>query len=184
MIRAAVFALATLLTVAGAASAQQITTGDGRQLQIPISPEGCTVTGVAPGAVLTTLKFACQVPDVGGGDARAEAMIEMGIVDASQLTAQTRALLTPNALAVDFLTSSGRQAQVGDPNFDAPRQIRASNGSVGMRCISYDHIEELDGHALCMVDGSTVLLMIYSDSTMALTAMRGVEAVMTDATFK
>lgn len=183
MIRAAVLAIATLLTLASGASAQSITTGDGRRLQVPVSPAGCTVTGLEPGQVLTTLKFTCQVPDIGGGAARVQAMAEMWIVDVSLLTAETSAMLTPEGLVREFLTSTGRGDQVGNPNFDAVRQVRTANGAVAMRCASYDHIEDLDGHAVCLVDSSPTALVLYVDSTMAYTAMRGVEVVMADARF-
>lgn len=184
MIRAAALVLATLLAIAGAASAQSITTGEGRQLQVPISPDGCTVSGLEAGQIITTLKFTCQVPDVDGGASRVAAAVEMWIVDASLLNPEGRALLAPDNLVRDFLTRAGRGDQVGNSNTDTVEQVRVSNGSVAMRCAVYDHIEELDGHALCLVNHSPSALVLYVDSTMAYTAMRGVEAVMADATLQ
>lgn len=184
MIRTAALAFASLLTLTTAASAQSITTGEGRQLEVPISPDGCTVSGLEAGRVITTLKFTCQVPDVGGGAARVPAQVEMWIVDASLLDKESAALLTPDNLVRDFLNRAGRMDQFGNSNADSVRQIRVSNGSVAMRCTVYDHIEELDGHALCLVNHSPSALVLYVDSTMAYTAMRGVEVVMADATLQ
>lgn len=184
MIRTAALALLGLLTFATVASAQSIATGEGRPLQVPISPDGCTVAGLEAGRVITTLKFTCQVPDVGGGAAHVAAQVEMWIVHASLLTPDTSALLTPDNLVRDFLTRAGRAGQFGNANTDTVNQVRVSNGSVAMRCAVYDHIEELDGHALCLVNHAPSALVLYVDSTMAYTAMRGVEAVMADATLQ
>ena len=62
--------------------------------------------------------------------------------------------------------------------------MRVSNGSVTVRCASYDHVEDLDGHAVCMINQSPSELVIYSDSTMAYTAMRAVEMVLGNATLQ
>ena len=118
MIRIAALTLATALTLSSAAAAQSVAAGDDRQLEVPISLEGCTVSGLEAGQVITTLKFTCQAPDVGGGATRVPAEIEMWIVDASVLNDVTGPMATPDNLVRSFLSAAGRADQVGNPDFD------------------------------------------------------------------
>ena len=181
MLKAVISALA-VVSFAGPAVAQSVATGDGRMMEIPVAPAGCTVDNIGMGQKITTLYFTCVVSD--GDSGEAQAAVEMLAVDASQLAPEDHEKLEPISVVRDFLAASGREAMMDLPHFEPVTAVPTSNGPVAMRCASYDDVAALTGHAVCALDARPSLLILYVDSTMAYTAMRGVEKVMADATLQ